>query len=490
MQIDSPAALIEALRASGLFDNEQLQVVLADLAPLKGDVQTLLRHLVHKKRLTVYQLRKVIHGKAAELIVGQYIILDKLGEGGMGKVYRARQRRLNREVALKVVRSNLVSNPLVRKRYDREVETASALNHPNIVGVFDAGEVEGKYYLAMEFVDGIDLARLMRDYRPLEVTEACEYVRQAALGLQYAHDQGLVHRDIKPSNIIVAGERHVPQATEPAVVKILDMGLVRLVGFDDGGGGADLTRAGTVVGTPDYMAPEQAKNSSGVDRRADLYSLGCTLYFLLSGQPPFPVGTPIEKLLKHQLDAPIPLQALRPEVPSSVAEIVAKLLAKSPAQRPQTATEVAEILEPLSSYPHGSQPVPLRPRNTNPADSLGETGPTSGRSTFPPFTAPHSTLKPDLTEQQNIPLAMPANSPDHTPQPLQTPTALHAALEHESPFSSLADPVSGPVVSVTPTQSRHTAASAAEGVSRRAAIVVVAIVMILWLSLWLLFGRK
>src|SRR5580698_205081 len=232
MQIESAESLKEALSSSGLFESEQLLGMIQDLTAHKGDFQSLLRHLVQKKHLTVYQLRKVIHRKTSELFLGPYIISDRIGDGGMGKVYRARQVRLGREVALKVVRTSLLNNPLVRKRYNREVETASSLNHPNIVRVYDAGEVEGKYYLAMEFVDGIDLSRLAREYRPLEVVEVCEYIRQASLGLQYAHDQGLVHRDIKPSNIVVAGERHLPQATEPAVVKILDMGLVRLVGFD------------------------------------------------------------------------------------------------------------------------------------------------------------------------------------------------------------------------------------------------------------------
>ena len=169
--------------------------------------------------------------------------------------------------------------------------------------------------------------------------------------MHYAHQAGFVHRDIKPSNIVVAGERHILGSSEPAIVKILDMGLIRSVGFTtsgDGSDGQDLTRAGTVVGTPDYMAPEQAKNSSTVDHRADLYSLGCTLYFLLAGRPPFPDGNAIEKIIKHQLEAPMPLQALRPEVPTEVAEVIAKLMAKSPVDRFPTALEAADALAPLA----------------------------------------------------------------------------------------------------------------------------------------------
>ena len=458
MQIDSAESLIDALRASGLFNSEQLKATIADLRASSGDIQTLFKLLIQKKHLTSYQVRKVIIGKASELVMGPYIITEKLGEGGMGKVFRARQVRLDREVALKVVRANLLSNQLVKKRYEREVETASSLHHPNIVGVFDAGNIDGKYYLAMEFVDGIDLSRLMRDYKPLEIAEACEYARQAALGLQYAHEQGFVHRDIKPSNIIVSGERHVPQATEPAVVKILDMGLVRNVGFDDGGGGGDLTRAGTVVGTPDYMAPEQAKNSSGVDHRADLYSLGCTLYFLLTGQPPFPSGTPIEKLLKHQLDSPVPLQALRPDVPSRVAEIVSRLTAKKPELRYQSAAEAALLLGAQSLYPTGTPAVASYVGQKTPPAIASEVLPQYDQSTIPPAASSGSTIDHDQTVQQPLPPVQPVAPSDHTPRPRGLPTALHASVENNSPFSSLTEePNSGPLPAVPAVKEQRSA---------------------------------
>jgi serine/threonine-protein kinase len=269
-------------------------------------------------------------------------------------VYRAIHVRLGREVAVKVVRSALMSNPIVRKRYQREIDTARALDHPNIVRVYgDDVAPDGRCFLAMEFVDGIDLARLVREHGVLRPQEAAEYVRQAALGLHHAHEKGIVHRDIKPSNVVVSGERHLPGSTEPAVVKLLDMGLVREVGFD-GSNGEDLTRAGTVVGTPDYMAPEQAKNSSSVDHRADLYGLGCTFYFLLTGRPPFPDGTAIEKILKHYRDPPPPLQAARPDVPEELAQVISKLMAKRPEHRFQSARELADALAPLAVYRRGA----------------------------------------------------------------------------------------------------------------------------------------
>jgi serine/threonine-protein kinase len=383
MPIQTADDLIQALQASGLFPPEQFPALLRELDPLGDDPQDLIRHLVQTDRLTLYQVRKVIHGKAAELFVGDFVITDKLGEGGMGKVYRARPVQGGREVALKIVRSNLLNNPVVRGRYQREKNAAAALRHPNIVAVEDAGEADGRTWLVMEFVDGIDLARLVRIHGVLPVPEACEYVRQAALGLQYAHDQGFVHRDIKPSNVVVSGERHVPEAEEPASVKILDMGLVR-GGFDEADGGNDLTRAGTVVGTPDYMAPEQAKNSSTVDHRADLYALGCTFYLLLTGKPPFPDGTAIEKILKHQVDPPPPLQAARPDVPEELARLIGRLMAKKPEQRFASAQELAAALEPFTRHSDPPGVVPavaggaadtLPPAHTVPAVSPSEPTP-------------------------------------------------------------------------------------------------------------------
>jgi len=351
MPIQTAESLLQAMRESELFNPEQLDRFARVLAPLGDDTQVLCRYLIQHEDVPAYQLRKLIHGKTAELIIGPYVVLDKLGEGGMGKVYKARDTRSGRVVALKVIRPHLLSNALVRARYSREVQTALSLNHPNIAAAYEAGEAGDRHYLALEFVDGLDLARLVRGHGTLTIPEACEYVRQAALGLQHAHDRGFVHRDIKPSNILVSGERHHVAATEPACVKILDMGLVRSVGFEEGFGGTELTRDGTVVGTPDYMAPEQAKNSSTVDHRADLYSLGATFYLLLTGKPPFPEGTAIEKILKHQGDRPPNLQKLRPDTPDELVRIVTRLLSKKPADRYATAQDLAEALLPLTLFP-------------------------------------------------------------------------------------------------------------------------------------------
>jgi serine/threonine protein kinase len=407
MQIHTANDLIGALQDSGLFTPEQVVALSAELRALEDDdPSALMRHLIQRDWLTLYQLRKVVHGKAAELHLGPYVVTDKLGEGGMGKVYRAVHVRSGRGVAVKVVRSALLSNPIVQKRYQREIDTARALDHPNVVRVYGNDVApDGRCFLAMEFVDGIDLARLVREHGVLRPQEAAEYVRQAALGLHHAHEKGIVHRDIKPSNIVVSGERHLPGSTEPAVAKLLDMGLVREVGFD-ASNGEDLTRAGTVVGTPDYMAPEQAKNSSTVDRRADLYGLGCTFYYLLTGRPPFPDGTAIEKILKHQVDPPPPLQAVRPDVSEELAQVVSKLMAKRPDDRFQSARELADALAPLArygrggppggggqptsaksgTYPSARQKTPARPRRRN--TSRAATPPTNGGPVAPSEPTP------------------------------------------------------------------------------------------------------
>jgi len=437
MQIETTDSLIEALRTSGLFPPEGLGTVVRELRALDtDDPLELMRHALQREWLTLYQLRKVLHGKAQELHLGPYLLVDKIGEGGMGKVYRARRVADGMAVALKIVRPILLANPVIRKRYDREVETALALKHPNIVEVFDAGEIDGRHYLAMEFVDGIDLSRLVKEQQALELAEACEYVRQAALGLQHAHEAGFVHRDIKPSNIVVAGERYLPSATEPAVVKILDMGLIRSIGFDDEGPtGIDLTRSGTVVGTPDYMAPEQAKNSSAVDHRADLYSLGCTLYFLLAGRPPYPDGNAIEKILKHQFEAPLPLQALRPEVPTVLAEVVARLMGRSPNDRFATALEAAEALAPLArdlvgvvSPPpreRGSKTYPIAPERATPANGVSASSKTLGLGDDTPATPER--VRPRRAARKKDSLSSLQEPPSSESFPVLKPLIRHSA---------------------------------------------------------------
>lgn len=347
MAIDTVAALLNEMRGSPILRPDQHKELVEVLAPQHKDPQELARQMIRQKWLTIYQAKKILSGKISELVIGNYTVLDKLGEGGMGRVYKAIQQNLKRVVALKVVRSSLLKNDVALKRFRREVKAAAALSHANIVRVFDADQDGDRHFLAMEYIDGSDLGKLVKSNGPLPIPVACSYIRQAALGLQHAHDLNFVHRDIKPSNLLVAADETRQFGVRNAV-KILDMGLARTQGEDISGEhiSTELTRAGTVVGTPDYMSPEQAKNSSNVDSRSDLYSLGCTFYYLLTGEEVFPNGNPLEKLLQHQLDAPRPIQMLRMEIPPEVASIVQCLLAKRPEQRFQSGLAVANALEP------------------------------------------------------------------------------------------------------------------------------------------------
>ncbi|TWU17052.1 Serine/threonine-protein kinase PknB [Allorhodopirellula heiligendammensis] len=273
-------------------------------------------------------------------MLGQYELLEKLGQGGMGTVYKAKHTRLRRIVALKVLPPSLLQDASAVARFDREMHAVGQLDHPNIVRASDAGEFEGTHYLVMELVNGDDLAVIASRRGPLGVAEACEIIRQAAVGLAHANDKGLVHRDIKPSNLML---------TESGQVKILDMGLALLDAPLDAAEG--LTSTGQVMGTLDYIAPEQVTDSHAVDIRADIYSLGCTLYRLLCDRAPFQDAkyrNVIYKAMAHVDATPPPLAQRRADLPDEVIAIVDKMLAKSPDERFQTPNELAAALIPLT----------------------------------------------------------------------------------------------------------------------------------------------
>jgi CheY-like chemotaxis protein/tRNA A-37 threonylcarbamoyl transferase component Bud32 len=282
----------------------------------------------------------------------RYQVLGLLGTGGMGAVYKARHRLMGRVVALKVIHPDLSDRPEIVNRFLHEVWAAARLAHPNIVTAYDADQVGATHFLVMEFVEGVDLERFADARGPLPVAQACDYVRQAALGLQYAHEQGMVHRDIKPHNLMLT-----PQGR----VKILDFGLSRLaseLALGAGQAGAfraaspeGLTPEHTALGTADYAAPEECQDARRADIRADVYSLGCTLYRLLTGRVPFPGGSLVQKLLRHRVRAPAPVTDARPDVPAALAAVVAKMLAKDPGDRHQEPAEVARALAPCCAAP-------------------------------------------------------------------------------------------------------------------------------------------
>jgi eukaryotic-like serine/threonine-protein kinase len=342
--------LLDQLSESALLQPAQLEQ-LARLPEAQDlDPRALARQVFQRGWLTRYQLSQVAQGRGKELRIGPYLVLDRLGEGGMGQVFKAQHERMGRVVALKVIRKDRLSHPKAVSRFFQEVKAAGQLHHPHIVLAFDAGEADGTHFLSMEYVEGQDLQRLIAKVGPLPPAQACDYIRQAALGLQHAHERGLVHRDIKPQNLLVTtapGEQSA-DITDPewGTVKVLDMGLCRWrQGLTEDERG--LTREGSFLGTADYTAPEQARDPRAADNRSDLYGLGCTFFYLLTGQTPFRAETLTELLLKHQTEEVIPVESLRPEVPEGVRDILRKLLAKRPADRFQTAAELAAALGPF-----------------------------------------------------------------------------------------------------------------------------------------------
>ncbi len=334
---------LENLRRSRLLSEKQL----AAIAPLAddNDIRALARVLVQKGWMTPWQVRQVAAGKPEYLRLGDYILQDKVGEGAMGEVFRASHFK-HGTVALKVMRREKLSNPASVKRFFKEIELAARLSHPHIVRAIDSGAAGDSYYLAMEFVEGTDLSRLVKEHGPLGIAQACHYIRQAALALHHAHECGIVHRDMKPGNLMIdaAGQ-----------IKLLDLGLARLETFE---GNTALTRLGQMIGTPDYLAPEQALDARSADPRADLYSLGCTLFYLITGKPPFTATSLADLLLKHQSELARPLKSFRPDAPDWLVQLCGWMMNKRREDRPASALEVVHRLDPFLA---GFRPAPPPP---------------------------------------------------------------------------------------------------------------------------------
>lgn len=328
---------VQQLEASGLLSGDELQTLLQD-SP--ADVEQLASELVRQQKLTSYQVEQIRAGQGQSLVLGNYVVLDKLGQGGMGMVLKARHRRMDRIVAIKVMSTAAMNSPEAVQRFHREVKAAAKLEHPNIVAAYDADESRGTHFLVMQFIEGTDLSALVKRKGPLSVEQAVTCVSQAAKGLEFAHHRGVIHRDIKPANLLIDND---------GVVKILDMGLARIEG--EVGAQAELTSTGAVMGTVDYMAPEQAISTKHADARSDVYSLGITLWYLLAGRSAYHGDTLMARLLAHR-DAPIPsLCAERPEISAALDAVFRKMVAKQPADRYQS---MAELLVDLDQLQVGS----------------------------------------------------------------------------------------------------------------------------------------
>lgn len=334
-------SFLKLLGNSGILSSDDLLRIDAQIPKEKraADAQKLKSELVRVKMLTEFQAHALYNGKANGLTLGNYVILDKIGAGGMGQVFKAEHRRMKRLVAVKVLPKKAVDSPEVFRRFQRELEAAAKLTHPNIVAAYDADEHAGTHFLVMEYVDGIDLAREVKEHGPMAPERSLDCILQAARGLEHAHSQGIVHRDIKPANLLLDKQNNV---------KILDMGLARIQvegqGLRPNSDQASLTQVGNIMGTVDFMSPEQALDSRSANQLSDIYSLGATWHYLLTGQPMFDGDTLMARILAHR-EAPVPsLVARRKDVPPQIDAIFQRMVAKKPELRYQSVTDLIKDL--------------------------------------------------------------------------------------------------------------------------------------------------
>lgn len=428
----------ELLRKTRLLADEQIDGYLAQHDGA-DDPAAVLEKMRDDGLLTPFQADQILKGRHKGFILGKYRLLDRIGMGGMGQVYLAEHMTMRRRVAVKVLPPNRSENPFARERFLREARAAALLEHPNLVRAHDL-ETDGDVtYLVMDYIDGTTLHDLIMRRGPQPVVRVAHFLKMVAQGLQAVHERLLVHRDIKPANLLM---------DRVGVVRLLDLGLVRSELDDDA-----LTRGegAKVVGTADYLAPEQAVSSSKVDGRADLYALGCTAYFLLTGEPPFQAEKLSQKLIAHQVAEPKPLHQIRPEVPVEFSEVIMKLLAKKPEDRHQSAAEVIAKLLPWTSEPYPEptlEDFPTRNERVYGPGTMGLSlssritlgGQSSGRYALPGLSGANSDIRtaPDLGSggsqvgMKTGPAAEQETLKD-TPRPALPPTPKTVSVEAAPP---------------------------------------------------------
>jgi serine/threonine-protein kinase len=331
-------AFLDLVRRSGLVEKDRLSELLLDLKQEAGghsisDTDFVADRLVQANLITRWQAERLLEGRYKGFFLGKYKLLGHLGTGGMSRVYLGEHVLMQRRVAIKVLPKDRVEDSSYLARFHREAQAAASLDHRNIVRAYDIDNVGDLHYIVMEYVEGRDLQQMVKENGPMDYVAAADYIRQTAEGLSHAHQSGLIHRDVKPANLLV---------DQKNVVKILDLGLARFIDEQK----ASLTVAfdENVLGTADYLAPEQALDSHSVDARADIYGLGCTMFYLLTGHPPFVGGTLAQRLMMHQKQPPPDILLDRPDAPPELVAICLKMIAKKPDQRYQSAAEVASAL--------------------------------------------------------------------------------------------------------------------------------------------------
>jgi tRNA A-37 threonylcarbamoyl transferase component Bud32 len=399
--------LVDLVRRSKVVDDKRLTAYLDRLraaGPLPQKPEQLAGVLVRDGVLTHFQAEQFLLGKWRRFTIGKYKVLERLGSGGMGSVYLCEHTLMRRRVAVKVLPTAKAEDPAALERFFREARAVAALDHPNIVRAYDIDQEDNLHFLVMEHVDGSNLQEIVKKTGPLDPLRAAHYMTQSALGLQHAFETaGLVHRDIKPGNILV--DRN-------GIVKILDMGLARF--FHDEEDNITKKFDENVLGTADYLAPEQALNSHDVDVRADIYSLGATFYFTLTGRTPFSEGTVAQKLIWHQTRQPKAIRSLRPEVPEALTAVIDRMMAKDANQRFQTPAKVAEALSPWTQTPIPPPPESEMPQLSPAAMAAGEASLPGGR---PPATSTPSPAPRRGWQAPGQPSPAPGPGPKRPPPP-------------------------------------------------------------------------
>jgi serine/threonine protein kinase len=360
---------LELVRRSGLVEKDRLGQVLDEYQQDEAgqnpsDSEILADRLIKAGLLTKWQCGKLMEGRHKGFFLAKYKLLGHLGSGGMSAVYLAEHTLLHRRVAIKVLPQSRIKDSSYLPRFYREARAAASVDHPNIVRAYDVDNEGDNHYLVMEYVEGRDLQATVKQDGPLPFRVAADYIRQAARGLEHAHEAGLVHRDIKPGNLLVDLK---------GTVKVLDLGLARFT--DDAQASLTIAHDENVLGTADYLAPEQSINSHTADLRADIYSLGCTLYFLLTGHPPFPEGTLAQRLMKHHTEEPASILNDRSDAPQELIDICFKMMAKKPKERFQTAAEVEQaVTDWLESNGGGGGFPKINVRDSGPRRALSQSG--------------------------------------------------------------------------------------------------------------------
>jgi serine/threonine protein kinase len=404
--------LLQLIRKSGMVDENKLSTYLQRRKVARGlpaDPRDLAEELVQDGILTYFQSEQFLLGKWRGFTIGKFKLLERVGVGGMGQVFLCEHMFMRRRVAVKVLPPAKAEQPAALGRFYREARAAGSLDHANIVRTHDIDQDGNLHFIVMDYVDGPNLLDVVKKFGPLDIDRAVSYIHQVAKGLDYAFRNKLIHRDIKPGNVLI---------DRKGVARILDMGLARFLNdhtdqltikYDDK----------IVLGTADYVAPEQVANSHSVDIRADIYGLGATFYFLLAGHPPFPTGTVSQKLLWHRTKDPTPLRQIRPEVPEGLVAIIGKMMAKDPKARYQTPAQLAAELEaflPASVPLPAEQEMPI----LSPAAMEG----------MRPDSETESAPEPVLTANAT------ANASKHTAKAGTAAAVLSPPVTAPSPFAS------------------------------------------------------